>query len=743
VTAATPEGVLSADQVSLSAVASYNTKDAGTDKTITVVYSLSGADKDNYEVPKDYTTPGVITKRDLSIGGLNLVTTKVYDGTNTADVKGTQLQNVIASESPVLNVTGRYEDKNQGTDKKITVLYSLTGPDAVNYNAPPAFVTTNGVITPRDLSITAAASDKVFDNSTTAQVTLFSNQLLGDDIHITYASADFFDSNAGNHPVNVIGVSISGTDARNYNLLSESATTTARIVPAGTNTELSTSASTLRFMDSIMLTAKVTPQKGEGITGTIQFKIDGVNFGPAVPAVQVTGDPLHTVQATSTKQVDQMPGSHSVTADFISTTTNYNSSSSQSASLQIHAREASPYTTRGFYTGDIFAWTTSASSSKGTLTLAATIKDVSVVKGDVRAAKVTFYSVTGAVLTPIQGARDLPVGLINIDDPTLGAASNIVQFDIGSQNAAPYTIAVGISGAYTNNPSAACAQKLVTIAKPLAGGSIVGAGEVSNESSSGYIKGVPDKVTTFEFDMTYTKSGSNPKGKNSICVLSYCKPDGTLDSKIHCYWIQSTAISLLSIVQGGSTGATADFSSKANLYEQMPDLSLVLIEGGAALQMQAYQRCFDQQIAITLYRRAGGIWFSSNWVSVKTKLKSINVGGVVQVFGGDSACKSATNATRDLATAQERGAFSGQQGLAIAYPNPTESQFNIKLQSSNTVDAITILVYSVEGRLIQQKQNLHAGQTIVVGAQYRPGAYILEIIQGNQHRKMKLLKIPD
>jgi hypothetical protein len=80
---------------------------------------------------------------------------------------------------------------------------------------------------------------------------------------------------------------------------------------------------------------------------------------------------------------------------------------------------------------------------------------------------------------------------------------------------------------------------------------------------------------------------------------------------------------------------------------------------------------------------------------------------------------------------------------AKAYPNPTTSQFNVKLESSNTIDPINIVVYGINGNVVEQKQKLTAGQTIQLGALYRPGVYILEMIQGNQRKQLKLVKTPD
>jgi hypothetical protein len=67
----------------------------------------------------------------------------------------------------------------------------------------------------------------------------------------------------------------------------------------------------------------------------------------------------------------------------------------------------------------------------------------------------------------------------------------------------------------------------------------------------------------------------------------------------------------------------------------------------------------------------------------------------------------------------------------------------VKLESSNRQDEISIVVYSINGKVVEQRQHLAAGQTIQLGALYRPGVYIIEMIQGSQHKQLKLVKIPD
>lgn len=57
------QGVVSDDDVSVTAAAVYDSADVGTGKTITVIYGLSGKDKDNYQAPSDVSyKDGVINR---------------------------------------------------------------------------------------------------------------------------------------------------------------------------------------------------------------------------------------------------------------------------------------------------------------------------------------------------------------------------------------------------------------------------------------------------------------------------------------------------------------------------------------------------------------------------------------------------------------------------------------------------------------------------------------------------------
>jgi hypothetical protein len=74
-----------------------------------------------------------------------------------------------------------------------------------------------------------------------------------------------------------------------------------------------------------------------------------------------------------------------------------------------------------------------------------------------------------------------------------------------------------------------------------------------------------------------------------------------------------------------------------------------------------------------------------------------------------------------------------------AFPNPSTSGFTVQLQS-NVREKVQLRVTDISGRVVQMWHNLDANQTIQLGMGYRPGVYIVEMIQGNNRRQLKLVK---
>ncbi|MCW4013419.1 MAG: YDG domain-containing protein, partial [Candidatus Bathyarchaeota archaeon] len=134
VTPGTLAGIQGSDEITINAHASYDTAAVGTDKTITVTYTLGGTDAGNYIKPVDTTQVATISKKQVAISGTTITETKVYDGTNSIEVISLGvIEGVLGSDQVSVTATATYDDISAGVDKPITIRYSLQGENAGNY----------------------------------------------------------------------------------------------------------------------------------------------------------------------------------------------------------------------------------------------------------------------------------------------------------------------------------------------------------------------------------------------------------------------------------------------------------------------------------------------------------------------------------------------------------------------------------------------------------------------------------
>jgi hypothetical protein len=214
-----------------SGSANFLDKNVGTGKPVIVTgislqNGANGGLAANYAVPATTTSSANITPATLHIAGVVGVD-KVYDGTLAAilNTQAAVLTGVFGDDNvEVSSITGTYLTKDVGANKPIgagTVV--LSGTDALDYIlVQPTGLTAS--ITPRSLTVSAAGINKVYDASTAATVTLTDNRIAGDVLTVTSNDA-FLDKNVGSGKyVSVSGIVISGADAFDYTVNTNTAT---------------------------------------------------------------------------------------------------------------------------------------------------------------------------------------------------------------------------------------------------------------------------------------------------------------------------------------------------------------------------------------------------------------------------------------------------------------------------------------------------------------------------------------
>ncbi len=222
------QGVLASDTVNLggTATALFGTKDAGSNKGVTVSgLTLSGAQAANYTLTQPTGLTANISKADLAVTGVSAAN-KTYDATTAATLTGTAAVTALGSDVVGLTGTGvgSFGTKDAGNNKAVTVTgYSLSGTDALNYNIiQPTGLT--ATISKADLAVTGlSAQNKTYDTTTNATIsgTATVAGFGSDVVSVTGAANGAFgtkDAGTGK-AVTVSGLSLTGADALNYNII--------------------------------------------------------------------------------------------------------------------------------------------------------------------------------------------------------------------------------------------------------------------------------------------------------------------------------------------------------------------------------------------------------------------------------------------------------------------------------------------------------------------------------------------
>ena len=218
--------------IDAATAANFADKNLGAAKTVTVIgMTINGTDAANYTLASTgATTSASITPRALTVNAT--ARDKVYDGTTIATVTlaDNRVSGDVFSDD---DAAANFADKNVGAGKTVTVTgITINGSDAANYILASTDAASTASITPRTLTVSATASDKVYDGTIAAAVSLADNRISGDVFNDADQAANFADKDVGTAKlVTVSGITINGTDAANYTLANTGATTSANITP--------------------------------------------------------------------------------------------------------------------------------------------------------------------------------------------------------------------------------------------------------------------------------------------------------------------------------------------------------------------------------------------------------------------------------------------------------------------------------------------------------------------------------
>jgi hypothetical protein len=216
--------------------ASFADKNVGTSKPVTVAgMTIGGADVGNYTLTQPTGLTADITAKTITVTGVT-ANNKVYDGTTTATLNtgSATLLGVIPNDVVSLataGATASFGTKDVGISRPVTVSgLALAGADAGNYSlTQPTGLTAN--ITAKTVTASLVGTvEKTYDGTTTATLAPgnydLSGKIVGDDVALNDPAAGAYDTKdvgTGKTVTVAAGLVLTGTDAGNYTLASDSA----------------------------------------------------------------------------------------------------------------------------------------------------------------------------------------------------------------------------------------------------------------------------------------------------------------------------------------------------------------------------------------------------------------------------------------------------------------------------------------------------------------------------------------
>ena len=119
--------------------------------------------------------------------------------------------------------------------------------------------------------------------------------------------------------------------------------------------------------------------------------------------------------------------------------------------------------------------------------------------------------------------------------------------------------------------------------------------------------------------------------------------------------------------------------------------------------------------------------------------QAVGANSIIVISGTNSGLTSAN--TSQKGEMEIKGPEASINLDVIAFPNPSASNFTLNV-SGNSNDKIIMQIIDMYGRIIESR-NINANSPIRFGDRYNPGTYFVRILQGKEHKEIKLVKLSD
>jgi filamentous hemagglutinin family protein len=338
--------LISGDSVSAATISYADKNAANGTKVVTLdaVILSDGNSGGNYTVTLAGNSTSTITQKALTAA--YTASNKVYDGTRLATVSGASSDIITNDNVTFTNASATFDTKNVGTGKAVDISgISISGTDAGNYILQNTTTSTTANVTPKALTAAYTASNKVYDGTRLATVSGASSDIVASDtVSFANSAATFDTKNVGTgKTVDISGISISGTDAGNYSLQNNTASTTADVTKksatiTGTTTNVTYNATT-QTQSAAVLAGFIASDVTGGSVGATGLAT-GRNAGSYTSNLSAIGADAGNYNVTVTN-ADLVVGKKALVLSAVTDTKTYDGRTNSSGTLNIVGLEGS------------------------------------------------------------------------------------------------------------------------------------------------------------------------------------------------------------------------------------------------------------------------------------------------------------------------------------------------------------------------------------------------------------------
>jgi hypothetical protein len=221
---------------------------------------------------------------------------------------------------------------------------------------------------------------------------------------------------------------------------------------------------------------------------------------------------------------------------------------------------------------------------------------------------------------------------------------------------------------------------------------------------------------------------------------AYALPTGTLANTVYIGYAPASSLTLTANASGGTPAYSYSWSSGGATSTATISPTTETTYSVTVTDANGCQGSADKTIDVLDIR--GGKKLDKVNICHQTGSGSNNItisGSAVTDHLAHGDMLGGCTVTAPTASARLVGAAAGKLSVQVL-PNPSAVEFTLLIKAEQT-GTINLRVLDIQGRVLEQRNNISPTQKLTIGEGFHSGIYFAEITQGTDRKVIKLLKL--